>query len=302
MTTSSGWVTDIQRFSLDDGPGIRTTVFLKGCPLHCLWCHNPECISPRPLLRFLASRCVFCARCVQVCPAGVHAVQSQAHTLQREQCRACGACADVCPAEALSVTGRALSVEEVLRPVLADRRYYATSGGGLTVSGGEPTMQPAFLLALLRAAHDAGISTAIETCGHFPAALVEKLTPLCDLFLFDCKETDPERHRRWTGQDNRRILSNLSALLERGARVVLRCPLIPGCNLRQEHLQGILSLLQRYPTLAGCELMAYHKLGISKYRELGLPYALDAEELTEEKKDAILRWMNERAPLRIKWG
>lgn len=302
MQTAFGRITDIQRFSLYDGPGIRTTAFLKGCPLHCLWCHNPECIDPHPQLRFLSTRCIHCARCMRACPEGVHMVTEDEHALQRTGCSACGACVASCPTEALSISGQIMSVEEVMRPVLADRRYYDTSGGGLTVSGGEPTMQPAFLLALLRAAHDAGISTAIETCGHFPATLVEKLTPLCDLFLFDCKETDPERHRRWTGQDNRRILSNLSALLDRGARVVLRCPLIPGCNLRQEHLQGILSLLQRYPTLAGCELMAYHKLGIGKYRELGIPYALDAEELTEEKKDAILRWMNERAPLRVKWG
>lgn len=297
-----GWVTDVQRFSLYDGPGIRTTVFLKGCPLHCLWCHNPECIAPLPQLRYLAAQCVGCRRCAGVCPQGVHRFAAQEHQLERGRCRQCGACVSVCPGEALLLTGRRQTVGEILKPVLADRRYYETSGGGLTISGGEPTRQPEFLLALLRAAKAQGISTAVETCGVCGEALLAQVAALTDVFLFDFKETDPQLHRRWTGQDNRRILTNLDWLMTHGACVILRCPLIPGCNLRKDHLEGILSLLAHYPGLAGCELMAYHKLGVAKYRELGLNYGLDAQEIAPEQKDALLGWMNERASLPVCWG
>ncbi len=349
MEESYGWITDLQRFSLYDGPGIRTTVFLKGCPLHCQWCHNPECIAPRPQLRYLAARCVGCQRCAGVCPQGVHSFSEQEHQLERDRCIQCGACVSVCPGEALLLTGRRQTVGEIMKPVLADRRYYETSGGGLTISGGEPTQQPEFLLALLREARAQGISTAVETCGacseallaqvaeltdvflfdfketdpQLPLlrearaqgistavetcgacseALLAQVAELTDVFLFDFKETDPQLHKRWTGQDNRRILANLDWLQSHGARVILRCPLIPGCNLRQDHLEGILSLLARYPGLEGCELMAYHKLGIAKYKELGLNYALDAQEISPEQKDALLTWMNARAPLTIRWG
>ncbi len=302
MEESYGWITDLQRFSLYDGPGIRTTVFLKGCPLHCQWCHNPECIAPRPQLRYLAARCVGCQRCAGVCPQGVHSFSEQEHQLERDRCIQCGACVSVCPGEALLLTGRRQTVGEIMKPVLADRRYYETSGGGLTISGGEPTQQPEFLLALLREARAQGISTAVETCGACSEALLAQVAELTDVFLFDFKETDPQLHKRWTGQDNRRILANLDWLQSHGARVILRCPLIPGCNLRQDHLEGILSLLARYPGLEGCELMAYHKLGIAKYKELGLNYALDAQEISPEQKDALLTWMNARAPLTIRWG
>ena len=302
MEESYGWITDLQRFSLYDGPGIRTTVFLKGCPLHCQWCHNPECIAPRPQLRYLAARCVGCQRCAGVCPQGVHSFSEQEHQLERDRCIQCGACVSVCPGEALLLTGRRRTVGEIMKPVLADRRYYETSGGGLTISGGEPTQQPEFLLALLREARAQGISTAVETCGACSEALLAQVAELTDVFLFDFKETDPQLHKRWTGQDNRRILANLDWLQSYGARVILRCPLIPGCNLRQDHLEGILSLLARYPGLEGCELMAYHKLGIAKYKELGLNYALDAQEISPEQKDALLTWMNARAPLTIRWG
>lgn len=158
------------------------------------------------------------------------------------------------------------------------------------------------MLTLLREARAQGISTAVETCGACSEALLAQVAELTDVFLFDFKETDPQLHKRWTGQDNRRILANLDWLQSHGARVILRCPLIPGCNLRQDHLEGILSLLARYPGLEGCELMAYHKLGIAKYKELGLNYALDAQEISPEQKDALLTWMNARAPLTIRWG
>ena len=267
-----------------------------------MWCHNPECIAPRPQLRYIASRCTACERCEAVCPRGVHRFGAEGHILRRDDCSQCGRCVDACPMEALAITGKHMSVDDVMHPVLQDLRYYAHSGGGLTVSGGEPMMQLDFLAALLASAKKNGLHTAIETSGCMPCAAFERIAPLTDLFLFDYKETDPALHRVFTGRDNLQILVNLDWLMAHGASVTLRCPLIPGCNLRREHLQGILALTQRYPRLCGVELMAYHKIGVSKYKELGLTYQVDAAEMTQEYKDELLSWMQERSAVSIQWG
>ncbi len=303
MKERTGIITDLQRFSLYDGPGIRTTVFLKGCPLRCQWCHNPECLFPSPQLRYVSARCAQCGRCGQVCVQGVHDWSQGRHTVNWHRCKQCGACVQACPAEALSLTGRRVSAGEIIATALRDRDYYDRSGGGLTVSGGEPFLQPDFLEALLTLAKENGIATAVETCGFWPRDALARIAPLTDLFLFDYKETDPLLHQRFTGQDNRLILENLDALLARGSKVTLRCPLIPGYNLRTEHLEGIAALTKRYPTLAGCELMAYHKLGAPKYGELGMDYGLtEVQELTPERKADILQWLNARAEWAVQWG
>ena len=265
----TGRIFDIQRFSVHDGPGIRTTVFLKGCPLRCAWCHNPEGISPRPQLSFDPRRCIGCGYCFRVCRRGAHRMAEGRHVLDREVCEACGTCVAECYAEALEFVGREVSVADVMAEVRADRPFYETSGGGLTLSGGEPLAQVDFAEAVLRAAAAEGIHGAIETCGHAPWASFERVRPLVGLFLYDWKETDPGRHKECTGVSNDLIRANLRALYAAGARVLLRCPIVPGLNDREDHFAGIASLCREMPALLGVELLPYHRLGLGKTERLG---------------------------------
>ena len=264
-----GMVLSVLRGSLHDGPGVRTTVFLKGCPLACLWCHNPESIARAPQLAYRAHRCIGCGRCVAACPKGAHVLQGGAHTLQWDLCTACGACAAACPVQALEVYGRPMSVETVMQTIRQDVAYYRRSGGGVTLSGGEPLMQPAFARALLSAAHAEGVDTCVETCGYAAQGLYSSILPVTDRFLLDYKATDAATHRKLTGQDNALILRNLDFLYRQGARITLRCPLIPGVNDSPAHLAAILALRRRYPALAGVEVMPYHDMGIAKAQALG---------------------------------
>lgn len=268
----TGRIFDIQRFSLHDGPGIRTTVFLKGCPLRCRWCHNPESVDGAPVLSYAANRCLRCGACAGRCGRGVHVVDAAAgrHGVERTLCIACGRCTEVCPGRALEVVGRPMEVDDVLTVVLRDEPFYATSGGGLTVSGGEPLAQPAFTRELLAAARRSGLHTAMETSGAAPWRVVAAVVPHVDLFLFDIKETDPDRHRAATGSGNGEILANLRRLHDEGASVRLRLPLVPGLNLRPEHLEGVLALVAGLPRLAGADLLPYHPYGQSKRARFGL--------------------------------
>lgn len=267
-----GRIFDIQRFSIHDGPGIRTAVFLKGCPLHCQWCHNPESISPEPLLGFSPEKCVACASCAAVCEEKAIAYNREGKAvLNRALCSVCGKCAQACAPQAFQMLGRDANVEEVIEVVLRDREYYAASGGGVTFTGGEPTWQPEFLQALLEAAKRAGLHTAIETSGFAAWAVFEKLLPATDLFLWDYKETDPGLHKAFTGQPNQMILANLRQLHDHGARIRLRCPMIPEYNARKEHLDGIAQTALSLPRLEGVELLPYHRLGRAKLNRFGLP-------------------------------
>ena len=296
-------ITEIERFALYDGPGIRTAVFLKGCPLRCVWCHNPECISPEIQLRMQGKKCVGCGKCVSACPQGVHGFSASGeHEVAFARCVRCGNCVSACPYGALSFFGREMTAEDVMAAVRRDRRYYEASGGGLTVSGGEPMARPSFLIALLSAAKKEGLHTAAETCGFAPREAFEAVLPLVDLFLYDFKETDPDLHRRWTGQDSRLILDNLEFLASRGAEITLRCPIIPGCNDREDHFAGIAGLLRRLPAIRRCECMAYHSLGAVKYKEIGRKYAFTGQPFSEERKEEILRRISDRAPIPIVWG
>ena len=285
-----GIIFSIQRFSVNDGPGIRTTVFMKGCPLRCAWCHNPESTVRAPEIMFNGEKCVLCGRCVPGCERGCHTVTEDAHLLNRADCIGCGACVPV-GCEALELCGRERSVEDVLAEVLADRVYYEQSGGGMTVSGGEPTADIDFTEALLRAAKDADLHTAVETCGYTTEENLRRLLPVTDLFLFDYKETDPEKHREFTGVDNARILENLRFLSEAGAKIILRCPLIPGYNARPEHLRGIAAIAEELPGILHVELEPYHALGSGKAEQVGRQYrAADVPDPTKEEKEA---WLTE---------
>jgi len=286
----TGRIFDIQRFSIHDGPGIRTTVFLKGCPLKCKWCHNPEGIDPKAQLSFMPEKCVACGECVKVCLEKALARNAKGKAvMDRGRCTDCGECPPVCDPKALEMVGRDVSVEDVLEVVLRDLDYYVASGGGMTLSGGEPTAQPEFAEALFRAAKSKGIHTVIETSGHTEWKVFERLMPVVDLFLYDYKETDPQLHEGFTGVRNDQILSNLRALHDAGARILLRCPMIPEFNARKEHLDGIAAIARQLPKLTGVELLPYHRLGKAKISRFGFLWRMPESVLPPDRAE-VERW------------
>ena len=290
----TGTVFNIQRFCVNDGPGIRTTVFLKGCPLSCAWCHNPESKSPRPELFYDADKCVSCGRCVSLCPQKAHLMENGRHQLRRESCVRCMACAEThCPA--LAAAGETRRAEDVMAEVLRDRPFYQASGGGMTLSGGEPFFQEAFALKLLRLAREAQVHTCVETCGFAPLSLLEQAARWVDLFLYDIKLTDPALHRQWTGVSNDRILENLRALDKMGAKTVLRCPVIPGVNDTLAHFQGVAKIANSLTHLQEIHLEPYHPLGVSKARRLGRESLLEGISFPSEA--AVQDWIRQIQPL-----
>jgi len=265
----TGWVFDVQRYSLHNGPGIRSTVFLKGCPARCLWCHNPESQAFGPEVVRIESRCASCGTCANVCPHGAPAPGSGL-------CTACGACVEACPACARQMAGREMSVAEVMAEVLKDRVFYEESGGGATFSGGEPLAQLPFLTGLLEACRAEGLHTAVDTCGFAAREALLRLGPLVDLFLFDVKLLDDARHREWTGLPVAPILDNLRALVAAGATVRARIPLVPGFTDAEPDLHASAALLASLPGLQGVDLIPFHRTAAAKAHRLGRDYPLES--------------------------
>ncbi|QUI25274.1 glycyl-radical enzyme activating protein [Vallitalea pronyensis] len=265
-----GIVFDIQKCSIHDGPGIRTTVFLKGCPLRCQWCHNPESQSMKPQLRFMEKKCINCQSCAAVCNDGVHVFQDGRHHVNYDACTSCGRCVEACPTKALSITGKYMTVDDVIAIVKKDIPFYEHSGGGVTISGGEPLLQSSFTRELLIQCQSLGIHTCVETSGYGSDKQLEEILPYTDLFLFDYKVSNDERAVACTGVDTSVILRHLDSIIRHGNRVILRCPIIPSVNDDHDHYDAIIALLKKYPSIEKAELMAYHNIGLSKGHQVGI--------------------------------
>ncbi len=274
----TGRVFNVQRFAVHDGPGIRTTVFLKGCPARCLWCHNPESQSPNPQILRFEERCLECGSCELVCP----------NELDPARCTVCGACADACPAESRQLAGREMTVAEVMSEVEADRLFYEDSGGGLTVSGGEPMSQPEFLRALLTAAKSARLSTAVDTCGAGARDRLLALAPLVDLFLYDIKTMDAERHLKYTGLPLAPIVANLEALGAIHPNIWIRVPIVPGSTDDEVTLLETARLASAVRGVRRVHLLPFHKTGAAKFERIGRAFTLgDVEPPSPARMEAI---------------
>ena len=293
--SEKGIIFNIQRFSLHDGPGIRDLVFLKGCPLRCQWCSNPESQNPQAEVAYNPNRCIGlqkCGLCSQTCPKeAIQQNQQGEIIIDRNLCDDCGRCAQVCPADALKVFGTSMTVTEVIKVAEEDGSFYSRSGGGVTVSGGEPLMQPAFVEKLLAQCRKDGISTAIETCGY---GNFDDLANIClhaDVIFFDLKCMDSQKHKKYTGVSNQIIKENLLKLAEKfpDKPVIVRTPLIPGVNDTVEDIEKIVQFIKGMPNLKEYELLPYHRLGEPKYSQLGRKYALTRLKPLEEGKVNLLK-------------
>jgi len=269
----TGLVYDIKRASTDDGPGIRTVIFLKGCSLKCVWCHSPESIRNSPELIFYKNRCILCGKCVTICPNGVHAVENSKRTIDIKKCRTTGLCAENCFADALEIKGRYYSVEEIFEIINKDKIFYRNSGGGVTVSGGEPTLQADFTLNVLKACKQSKIHTALDTCGHTKWHHLEPILQYTDLVLYDLKHMDMIQHHRLTGAYNDKILRNLEAIVKKGVEVRIRMPIIPGYNDNEENLKQTADYIKSLGIIS-MDILPFNELAGSKYEWLQQPYTL----------------------------
>jgi pyruvate formate lyase activating enzyme len=301
--TLKGLVFDIQRFSIHDGPGIRTTVFLKGCPLSCLWCHNPESQDAKPEIFFTASKCIGCLFCARMCERGGHRFENGVHIFDRSGCIRCGECTKECYPQALEIAGKEMTVEEVVAEVKKDQAFYENSGGGMTLSGGEPLMQFEFTREILEAAKTAGFHTCLETCGYATAEKVMAVRSLTDLFLYDVKETDAVKHREHAGVPNDRILANLSALSDAGAAIVLRCAIIPGLNDRPDHFAAVARLAETLAGVQAVDVLPYHPLGTSKSQRLGkAPRLPDVQTPSDETVSGWVEAIQAHTGKPVRWN
>jgi len=270
----TGLIFNIQRFSVYDGMGIRTTVFFKGCPLHCSWCHNPESLSLVREIALRSDRCIQCGDCMAICKNGAIYRENGSYVIHRERCLRCGECVDVCVADARALVGREMTVEEVMKEIRADASFFNQSGGGVTFSGGEPLLQHEFLLALLETCRMEGIHTTVDTTGFTSATILKSIAENTDLFLYDLKLFNDAMHREYTGVSNQIIFQNLKLLADWNKKVVIRIPLIPSLNDDEENIRALGAFVASLQKIQEIHLLPYHRSGIDKYQRIGMEYTL----------------------------
>lgn len=283
-----GILTEIQRFTVHDGPGVRSMAFLKGCPLRCKWCQNPETWNTHPELLHSPDECINCGKCVTVCSSNAINITSGGMEIDRKKCVNCGDCAKTCYSGALKITGEYMTVEEVFKALMEDEIFYKNSGGGITLSGGECTMQAEFVIQLLKKLKEHGIHTAIETCGHCQKEKFERITEYVDRILYDIKIPYDEKSRTFTGQGNELILSNLKVASEQGKDIILRFPMIPGVNDDKASLNAIADIAIKN-NIKRINILPFHQAGTSKWKAIGRKYTFENYEVpTEDEIDAAL--------------
>ncbi len=290
-----GTIFNIQRFSIHDGPGIRTTVFVKGCPLRCQWCHNPEGLSTRKQILYHAENCTACRACIPVCDQQCHSFSKGLHFFDRTQCMHCQKCADACVYDALQACGKSITVQEVMETVIRDRAFYKTSGGGMTISGGEPLMQPKFTSELLACARKEGIHCTVESCGFASAQVAREVFSQADLVLLDWKHSNADHLFLVTGAQQSVIIRTLEILLELQKPVILRCPIIPDVNDTQEHFEGIAAIVARFANIEQVHVMPYHSFGSEKQSRLNENSTAHVFRVPEKEEiDAWLASLHEK--------
>jgi len=299
---TQGTIFDIKRYAIHDGPGIRTTIFFKGCPLTCMWCHNPESHVLKPEILYWEERCIQCGACVEACPEEALTWKDGGLDTDRSRCNGCGTCVSVCPAGARELAGRTVTVDNVMHEVKKDTLFYEESGGGITLSGGEPLAQPEFCLALLQRCRSLGIKTALDTSGYAPEETLLAIAEFVDLFLYDLKSMDEKRHRAYTGVSNTEILRNLKQLDKLGKRIWIRFPLIPGINDDLDHVTRLGEFVATLSSVEAIHVLPYHRGGAAKRSRLGWtdpPSSLTPP--TGKMTDAVLARLREivRIPVRL---
>ena len=278
---------DIKKFAVHDGPGIRTTLFLKGCPLKCQWCHNPESIGFGGELSYLHNKCIGCGECVAVCPQGAHSFGENGHIFDRSKCIGCGKCDNICLGDAAKFYGNCITVEQAFKVLMEDKSFYDGSGGGVTISGGEPMMQADFVAELFKKLCENGVHTALDTCGYVKFSEYEKVIPYTKMFLYDIKHIDSKKHEEAVGKPNELILENLLKLDKTGIDIEIRIPFVPGVNTDEETVRGIGKFLSQCKHITRVKVLPYHSLAGSKYESLDMENTLPK---VESPSDELLDW------------
>lgn len=307
--TNKGLILEIQKLSTEDGPGIRTSIFFKGCPLKCIWCHNPESIPSKPGIQWFKVKCIGDGTCVEVCSEEALDLDELGVHINREKCTICGKCAEECPSTALMIFGKEWSVEELFHEVEKDKSYYEKSGGGITVSGGEPLLQVQFIVTFLRICKENGLSTALDTCGYASLQNFEKLIPYIDLILFDLKEIDPKKHEEYTGVSNKQILENIRWLVKNnkqlGKKIWIRTPIIPEYTATKENIRGLAQFIvnELDNKIHRWDLLAFNNLAIDKYDRMGICWELkNTPLLRKEEMEFYYKIANEEGVKNVHWS